>query len=228
MAQAQRKIETAPETSEPLRMTAQEYLEFDEKSEFQWEFFNGLVVPRHGYEPGTFKAMAGASKTHVVLANRFLTALANHLAERPCEVGGSDLKVQKANDESYVLPDVVVWCEDAQWNETQPDVLLTPLVIIEILSPSTASKDRGEKLENYRQIASLTDYLIVSPQRIAIEHYARGEADGETEAWIYRHLTRRDQTVRLTGLELEIPVAELYRRLDLPEGLSLVEENENG
>ena len=195
--------------SQPRRMTVQEYLAIEEKSATKHEFWNGTMV-----------AMAGAIRDHVILTSQAVTALNRRLDGTSCQAGSSDLRVKTNESGDYVYPDVVVWCDDAQWDEASPMTLVTPLVIIEVLSPSTAPTDRREKLERYQQIPSLTDYLIFSTERVSIEHYARGEGD----AWIYRHLTGRDQTVRLTSLSIEIPVAELYRRLNVPEGLRLLNE----
>lgn len=190
----------------PHRMTVEEYLEFEESSEFKHEFWRGEIV-----------AMAGARRNHNTLAAQISRVFNNRLDETSCQATTSDLRVAINENEDYVYPDVTVWCEDALWLENAFDILLTPLIIVEILSESTQSADRIEKLEAYRDLPSVLDYLIVSPERVAIEHYARTDQPG---AWLNRRYTRRAETIRFTTLNLEIGVAEFYRRLEgVPEGV---------
>ncbi len=188
-------------------LSEDEYFELDERSPTKHEFWHGQIV-----------AMAGARPRHVQIVNRVANALTNRLSETPYEVGTSDLKV-RASDETYVFPDVVVWCENAQFDARRPTVLVTPLVLVEILSPSTRNIDRGAKLAAYQTIPSLLDYLIVWPDMVQIEHYAR---QTETD-WRFRRYLNRSQTIEFAALELEIPVSEFYRRLDVPEGIFTLE-----
>lgn len=190
-------------------VTVEEYFALETNSEIKHELWWGEVV-----------AMAGAHPDHVTVAGNAFLALGNRLADTPCQAGASDLRVTVDNAENYVFPDLVVWCEDAQWDQNTPlPTLLTPLIIVEVLSRTTQLRDRREKLNAYRELPSLRDYLMISPERVSIEHYARSE---EADAWINRHYTRRSETVALAVMELRIPVAEFYRRLNVPEGLRSV------
>lgn len=195
-------------------MTVEEYLEFEENSEFKHEFWRGEIVN-----------MAGARRNHNTLAAQISRVFNNRLDDTTCQATTSDLRVAINNNEDYAYPDVTVWCEDALWLEDAFDTLLTPLIIVEILSSSTQSKERSEKLNAYRNLPSLLDYLIVSPSRVAIEHYARTP---QPDAWLNRRYTRRDEDIRFAALNLEIGVAEFYRRLEgVPEGvLPLSEDGE--
>lgn len=195
-------------------MTVEEYLEFEENSEFKHEFWRGEIV-----------SMAGARRNHNTLAAQISRVFNNRLDETTCQATNSDLRVSINENEDYTYPDVVVWCEDAQWLEDAFDTLLNPVVIVEILSESTQSKDRSEKLDAYRNLPSVLDYLIVSPERVAIEHYARAS---QPNAWLNRRYTRRDEVMRFAALNLEIGVAEFYRRLEgVPEGvLPLTDDGE--
>lgn len=187
-------------------MTVEEYLEFEENSEFKHEFWRGEIV-----------SMAGARRNHNTLAAQISRVFNNLLDDTTCQATNSDLRVAINDNEDYVYPDVVVWCEDALWLENAFDTLLTPIIIVEILSESTQSTDRIEKLEAYRNLPSVLDYLIVSPERVAIEHYARTPQPG---AWLNRRYTRRAEIIRFAALDLEIEVAQFYRRLEnVPEGV---------
>ncbi len=197
----------------PPTISKQEYFALEAKSEIKHELWWGEMI-----------AMAGAHRDHVTVAANTFRALDNHLDGTPCQAGTSDLRVSLDDAENYAYPDVVVWCEDAQWDEARGDTLLTPLVIVEVLSPGTQLRDRRDKLDAYRDLPSLRDYLMVSPERVSIDHYFRAD---ESEIWSNRRYIRRAQIVRLAALGVEIEVAEFYRRLDVPEGLRSVAHEES-
>ena len=193
--------------------TKAEYFILEANSEIKHELWWGELI-----------AMAGALRQHNTLTAQISRALNNRLDDTPCQAGVSDLRVAINNAENYVYPDVVVWCDDAQWDEMRGDTLLTPLVIVEVLSPGTQLRDRREKLDAYRELPSLRDYLMVSPERVSIDHYFRAD---ESEIWSNRRYVWRAQTVRLAALDTEIEVAQFYRRLDVPEELRSMATNED-
>ena len=198
----------------PPTISKQEYFALEAKPEIKHELWWGEMI-----------AMAGAHRDHVTVAANTFRALDNHLDGTPCQAGTSDLRVSLDDAENYAYPDVVVWCEDAQWDEDAPlSTLLTPLVVVEVLSRSTQLRDRREKLNAYRNLPSLRDYLMIAPDAVSVEHYARDE---NSDGWINHHYTRRSQIVRLAALGVEIEVAEFYRRLDVPEGLRSVAHEES-
>lgn len=184
-------------------LSEDQYFALDEASQTKHEFWHGHIV-----------AMAGAAPRHVQIANRVSNSLTNRVTDSGCEVGSSDLKI-KASDETFTFPDVVVWCEDARFDPRRPHVLLNPHILVEILSPSTRNADRGAKLAAYQTLPSLLDYLIVWPDMVQIEHYAR---QTETD-WRFRRLLNRNQIIEFAAQGLTIPVEEFYRRLDVPEGV---------
>ncbi len=188
-------------------MSEAEYLEAEAKLERPHEFWWGEMVKREGKEPN-----------HLTLASNLLCFLHDRLRDTPCEVGGSLLRVQ-VNAQIYVYPDILVWPDDARWGDQEQDTLLTPLLMAEIFSPDTELRDRREKLDAYRELPSLRDYLMISPERVSVDHYSR---TSESEVWSNRRYTRRAQVVRLVTLDLDIEIAEFYRRLSVPEGLRSV------
>ncbi len=184
-------------------LTEDEYFALEERSSTKHEFWNGTIV-----------AMAGAAPRHNRITMRVARALANRLDDTGCEVTTSDQKI-KTEDAVFTYPDVVVSCEDEQFDPRRPHVLLNPHILVEVLSPSTRNTDRGAKLAAYQGLPSLLDYLIVWPDMVQIEHYAR---QNETD-WRFRRYLNRSQTIEFAALGLEVPVEEFYRRLDLPEGI---------
>ena len=188
-------------------LTEDEYFALEERSETKHEFWNGYLV-----------AMAGAAPRHNRITMRVARALANRLDDTGCEVTTSDQKI-KAKDAVFTYPDVVVSCEDEQFDPRRPHVLLNPHILVEVLSPSTRNTDRGAKLAAYQALPSLLDYLIVWPDMVQIEHYAR---QTETD-WRFRRLLNRTQLIEFAAHGLTIPVEEFYRRLDVPEGVAHLE-----
>ena len=183
--------------------TEDEFFEIEAHSDEKLEFWHGVIV-----------AMATAVPRHARITNRIANAFTNRLLGNGCEVTTSDQKI-KASDQVFTLPDVVVSCEDEQFDPRRPHILLNPHVLVEVLSPSTRNTDRGAKLAAYQSLPSLLDYLIVWPNMVQIEHYAR---HNETD-WLFRRYLNRSQIIHLVCHRLEIPVEEFYRFLDVPEGV---------
>ena len=193
-------------------MTEAEYLQAEAQLERPHEFWWGEMVKREGKE-----------RAHLTLTGNWLGLLNSPSKRARCHVGGSLLRVQ-IEPQIYVYPDIVLWRDDARWGPQEQDTLLTPLLIAEIFSPDTEIKDRREKLDAYRNLPSLRDYLMIAPGAVSVEHYARDE---NSDGWINHHYTRRAQTVRLAALDVEIEVGEFYRRLNVPEGLRSVAASED-
>lgn len=204
--------------------TEEEYLEMDEKSEVPLEFYDGIIVPRGGGSLSNPHAMAGATEKHVSLASQFARALNNRLDDSKCQAGQSDLRVKVQGSKKFYYPDIAVWCSDAHFEDKARRTLLTPLILIEVLSASTGHHEGTHKLEAYKQIPSLLDYLLVSQNRVYIEHFRRTDKEGKWDNFSYY---RRDQIIRFGALELEIPVGEIYRKVDVPEQLIIFETGDD-
>jgi Uma2 family endonuclease len=189
-----------PQYSE--KMTAEEYLEWEAKQEF-----------RHEYVDGEILAMTGGTIPHNSIALNFYRALYPHLRQKGCQVNVSDVKVQASKTSRYFYPDLVITCDPQDLKSR--DFIQHPKIIIEVLSPSTASYDRAKKLKYYRQIPSLQEYILVDSEEIAIEIYDRGEG----KMWHYYELTAGD-TISLESIEFECPIELLY------EGIIFEKEKE--
>ena len=136
---------TAAETA--TRITEQDYLEGEKSSKVRHEYIDGQVY-----------AMAGASKRHSEIAVNISTALRIASRRSPCRVYSSDVKVRLAEHRSYYYPDVIVGCEEDEANDYY---LEKPCLIVEVLSQTTAKRDRSEKLLAYMNIPTLRAYLLV-------------------------------------------------------------------
>lgn len=172
-----------------LRMTVNEYL--------AWE----RVQPgKHEYHLGSVFAMAGGSPRHNLLSNAAGAELRGALRGTNCHVLSSDQRIAAGPGERYVYADAVVACGGVRTEPAAPDVLTNPSVIVEVLSPSTETYDRGQKWEAYQRLASLTDYLLVAQTSVRVEQYQR-ERDG---AWRYRALGPGETVVLANGATLTV------------------------
>lgn len=183
------------------RLTAEEYLAIERKTEFRSEYFAGEIF-----------AMSGASREHNLIASNLNREIGEQLKDRPCEIYPSDMRVRVPSG-LYTYPDVVVVCGSPKFDDDHVDTLLNPLVLIEVLSESTADYDRGTKFKHYRQITSLREYVLVYQESAQIEHFVLG-SDGK---WSLTEIAGLDKTLSLESIECLIPLAEVYRKVTFSE-----------
>lgn len=178
--------------SKPLYLSPEQYL-LDEND-------NASGI-RHEYVNGQAYAMAGASRGHNRIAGRFFLRLSTHLENSRCEVFQSDMKVglQRKDDTRFYYPDLQVSCEEE--NDTYYNT--SPCLIVEVLSESTARKDRTEKLLAYQGISSLQEYVLCSQDTAHVEIYRR------SKGWQRERFNDGQQFI-LESIELEISVDDLY------------------
>ena len=181
------------------RLTPQEYLERERAAETKSEYIGGDVL-----------AMAGGSPEHNAIASDALIALGRRLLSGPCEAYNSDQRVRVRRPGPYFYPDASVVCGEATFDDE--DCLTNPILIIEVLSPSTANYDRGEKFVHYRGMESLAEYVLIAQNEPLVEHYVRLESG----IWRFEELRGQDKTLVLPALDCAIPLAEIYRRVEFP------------
>jgi len=184
--------------AEKIRLTAGEFLEWEIEQPERWELVDGECF-----------AMAGGTDIHNTIAGNLYVALRARLTGQRCGVFMSDMKLKIADDETVFYPDVLVSCDEAdrsrrQWKEA-------PVLIAEVLSPSTEAYDRGRKFAAYRLIPGLTTVLFLNQNRPFVECYTRA---GENE-WLLTEARGTAGVITLAALDFSLPLAELYR--DLPD-----------
>jgi len=179
--------------------TLGEFLEWDRApahSELsRYEFFDGAI-----------HALAGATRNHERVVVNLVSCLQHHLAGSPCEVFGSNLRLCCEKTEGGFFPDVSVVCDNADLSDD--DMMRRPLILIEVLSASTARHDRTVKRQHYLQIPSLREYVLVDHVRRRIDLHRR-EGDG---TWS-RHPSIGDAPLHLASLDLTIPAEAIYARV---------------
>jgi Uma2 family endonuclease len=191
------------------RYTVEEYFEIEEGSDEKHEYWNGVLVPLR--EP---LAMAGGSFEHGVISVNVLCALSNCLAGGTCTVLGSDVRVKLAQSTRYVYPDASVVCGPPQFDpkDKARGTIVNPRLVIEVLSPSTQLMDRSEKLQNYLQIESVEEYLIVSQSQPRVEGFFR--QPGGT--WLFTPVEGLESTLAVRCLGLSIPFREIFLNIQFP------------
>ena len=177
-----------------------EYLDFERRSE-----------QRHEYLAGHVFAMAGASPKRNVICGNVIGALRDRLRGRRCAVMPSDQHVFVEATELGTYPDVTVLCGQGKYAKDFPQSLVNPSILVEVLSPSTEAYDRGAKFDHYRRIETLCEYVLISTDRLAVDHYQR-EADGTWRLTASRGL---EAHVRLPSVDASVPLAEIYENIDL-------------
>lgn len=175
-------------------MTYAEYLALERESETKHEYANGRV-----------HAMAGGSPEHARLAMRLGAQLLTSLGERPCEVFNSDLRVRVVETGRSTYPDVTVICGEVQRPPDDEQAATNPILIVEVLSESTETQDRGEKWRHYQRLASLRTYVLVSQTEARVEVFRR-----VGDVWQYEAAGAGDR-VRLDEDGLVLDVDALYR-----------------
>ena len=186
--------------------TLEEYFELERNSEEKYEYFNGEVF-----------CMSGVSPEHSLLEGNLVTLLNNALKESGCRVYTSNLRVKTVALPPYRYPDLSVVCEPPRFEEIGGLRALTnPLLIIEILSPSTEAFDRGDKFTYYKSIPSFCEYVLVAQHRPHLTHYVK-QNDGK---WSYEELNGMSNSIFLAKLNCALSLIDIYREVEFPPDAS--------
>ena len=161
---------------------------------------------RHEYVAGEIFAMTGASIRHNIIAGNLYTALRTHLRGTPCRALMEGVKLRLKKERSYFYPDVMVTCEARLLElDASTQIVEDPVLLIEVLSPTTEGIDRREKLRAYRTLPGLKEYALVSQDECRVELYRRRGDIG----WDIITFEPGDQ-VELASVELSLPIADIY------------------
>jgi Uma2 family endonuclease len=183
-------------------MSVEDYLAFERESQ-----------AKHEYVDGHLYAMAGGTPTHGVITVNVTTAIRVHLRGGPCRVYSSDVRVQLTSTR-YVYPDMSVGCDprDRVPAGVEQEGISYPVLVVEVLSPSTEAYDRGDKFALYRGSDTLRQYVLVNTRRVGVEVYTRASDD----TWLYQAYGP-DQELDLQSIGLRCPIAVFYEDVDVPD-----------
>lgn len=175
--------------------TVEEYVQLEQTSEIRHEYLGGQVF-----------AMSGGSKQHNLIAGNIYSRLRSHLRGGSCSVFMADMKVRielaSQNKSIFYYPDLIVTCDPQDQDRFS---LNYPCLIIEVLSPSTETTDKREKLVNYRTLESLQEYVLVSQDEIKVEVY-RKDTQGN---WSVQTLGKSNN-LELNSVGLTLTMADIY------------------
>ena len=181
------------------KLTEHDYLALDRAADFKSEFVDGEMY-----------AMSGGTFRHGGLAVNLVISLGTQLRGSHFRVFNSDVRVRTAKKGSYLYPDLSVVCGPIERFEGADDILANPVVIGEVLFPSTA--DHGTKFEIYREIPALMDHLLVHSDEMFIEHFTR-QPDGN---WLLSDHKGTDAFVELPSTGCRITLVEIYEGTEAP------------
>lgn len=188
--------------SQPIaRFTPQEYLELERQAQFKSEYYAGAIFAR-----------AGVDEAHCLVNVNVVAELSTRLRGRACQTYPSGMKVATTPADLFLYPDASVVCGKPQFYDAHTDVLLNPILIVEVLSPSTKDYDRGNKFVQYRRLESLQHYVLISTTEPRVEICTR-QADG---SWNLSEVTDMSGACALPALGCELPLVELYERVEFP------------
>jgi Uma2 family endonuclease len=182
-------------------ITPEQYLHSERNAEFRSEYLRGEMF-----------AMAGASANHNLILLNAGASLREQLKKKPCRVYPSDLKLRIQATGLYTYPDLSVVCGEPQLESDHGDVLLNPVVLIEVLSDSTEAYDRGKKFEHYRTIPSLKHYVLVAQDRHSIDCFSLNP-DG---SWSLTACQTPTGMVELATIDSQLSAVEVYDKVVFP------------
>ncbi len=180
------------------KISAQDYLEGEKISQIKHEYLDGEV-----YE------MAGTSIRHNRIIRNLLSRLNEKLDGSDCETFFVDIKVYVKKLNRYYYPDLLVVCGEINQNEHFTN---SPLIIIEILSPSTALTDRREKMFAYKEIESLVEYILIEQNKIYAEIYRR-RTDG---LWSWIEFDENEE-IEFDSIGFKMRMTDVFKGIEFPE-----------
>ena len=183
-------------------MSVEEYLQIDRSSiETRYEYIDGYVT-----------MLAGGTLDHATIGANIISILRRSLRGTPCRVFTSDARVRLSRTR-FVYPDASISCDEQ--DRGQSDNVQSPLLVVEVLSPSTEGYDRGRKFGFYRECPTIQEYLLLDSQRPMLEVYRRERHN----LWILRAY-RLDEDVELTNLGVRFPVSTVYEDVVIMEEMT--------
>ena len=181
-------------------MTIEEYLAFDEASEITNDYIDGAIIP-----------MPGGTRKHNKLVAQTIITLGIALADRDCEVLGSQMRI-RIDETRYVYPDASVVCGNAECEDENEVTLLNPTVVVEVTSPSSLARDHVEKVAFYGAVPSIQGYLILDQERVFAEWYTRAD-----DGWRLRQYASPDDVIPLEPLACSLALADVYRGIAIAD-----------
>jgi Uma2 family endonuclease len=178
------------------RYTLEEYFALEKAGDRRYEYWDGEIV-----------SMSGGSLAHAQISGNVFAATRSKLEGRDCQTFTADMPIKTPTLSPYRCPDASAICGDVQIEKTQGiDVLLNPILIVEVLSPESEDRDRNEKRSAYQAIPSVREYLVVSQEIPRVTPYSR---DGEV--WRRSDYSKMGEKVELPSLGIALTLSDIYQ-----------------
>jgi Uma2 family endonuclease len=166
---------------------------------------------KYEYHNGKIYALAGGTLNHGLISGNVFSKMTNKLEEKSanCTPLNSDVKLHIAYSNSYVYPDSMVVCGEFEYAEEDENSITNPILIVEVLSKSTAEYDRGDKFYLYRQIPTLREYVLIEQNKYVVDvHYKSDNSD----LWKISRYQGLDEIVKFQSVDIEISMSALYKK----------------
>ncbi len=192
--------------------TVAEYIEFEEQSDIRHEFHFGRLLPM----------AAGTSKKHNNVKQNVVYAFRSHFLQRGCVVFDENLKLQIIKDGKYNYPDIMLSC-DPQDNDSE-FMVKTPILVVEILSKSTAQYDKTDKFEDFQKVPSIQYYLLIESRWQSVSLYSSTE---NPRLWTYQIFKEPTDIVSFPKLNFELSLQTIYQYLDVPQFATIPNDSDD-
>ena len=185
------------------RLTVQEYIKQEVESDTKYEYHDGKIY-----------ALAGGTLNHGLISGNAYAELRIQLKAKKssCLPFNSDVKLFIASTKSFVYPDSMVICGEIKESKEDKNAVTNPVLIIEVLSKSTAEYDRGDKFYLYRQIPTFREYVLIEQKKHVVDVHYKGE---DSDLWRITRYEGLDKKIKLHSLDIELSMEELYYRTNI-------------
>ncbi len=177
----------------PRKWTIDEWLAYEEETHTRYEYINGDIY-----------AMSGGTEEHNIISGNIFGELRNQLRDSSCHTFNPDMRV-KINDEKFVYPDVSVVCGKRDYADEKRTMLINPILVVEVFSPTSTQYDFVTKAEYYKSLPSVQAYLLVDQSRVYTQLQVRSH-----DAWTVYEFTQLDDVIPLTMINCKLPLSEVY------------------
>jgi Uma2 family endonuclease len=185
------------------KYTIEEYLESEAKSDIKREYYQGELF-----------AMSGASKEHNIIFRNLFRDIAGFLRGKSCQPYSGDQRIHIPENTLFTYPDISIICDEPVTLNDDNNNVLNPTVIIEILSPSTKSYDRGKKFSLYKAIPTLKEYILVDSESIKIEAWSINQVN----QWELHEYKNKEDVLPIQSICLDLSLTDIYEATNLVEG----------
>lgn len=186
----------------PLLYSPEEYFKLEETAEFKHEYRDGDIIP-----------MTGGTTNHNQIAGNAYFQLKLGLRGQKYRLFIGDVRLWMPDYRLYTYPDLMVIKGDVIYHENRTDTVLNPLVIVEVLSQSTGSYDRGDKFKYYRSIPEFQEYILIDQYQHSVTQFVKAE----TGKWQVNFYESADAILTLSALDFSINLTDLYEQVNFEQ-----------